>query len=583
MTKLNQWVLWKTVDRKGKATKVPYQVGGTEAKSNDPQTWAAFDAAWQGYEAGGYDGVGFVFSAYDPFVGVDLDGCRNPKTGEVAPWAKDVIKKLNSYAEVSPSETGVKLFMRGKSPFDTGKKRDVDQPVVVDGRTPGIEIYEQLRYFAVTGWKLAGVAADVQERETYWLRERFWQDNGKPPTKAGIVVADPSVSVVDRARRYMATMPPAVSGQGGHNQTFTVACRLVLGFGLDQGEALSLLREYSAGCLPPWTERELAHKVKSAAGQPGERNYLRDAEPATWAALKVPEYKAPRGPRSTTLQEATELYLQRVESGGDVLVSLGIPELDRALGGGVAAGEVVIIASRPSHGKSAIALQCIHSMTKDGLPAVMISEEMSAQALAKRTVQYVTDIPQEDWRHCMDGVRNHLDSHFESRAMCRIVEACGSAEAAANVIRQAVEQDGAKVAAVDYAQLLRSKGGSRYEEVTNTSITLRQVTTETGVVLLMLCQLNRAIEQRQVFHPTMADLRDSGQLEQDSDVILFLFWPHRMDPKHDPHEFFVFVGKNRNREIVQSTVKCRFLPTRQMLEGVREDGHWIEDFAERYP
>ena len=71
-------------------------------------------------------------------------------------------------------------------------------------------------------------------------------------------------------------MPPAISGQGGHNATFRVACVLVAGFGLDVGHALPVLQEWNIGCNPQWSERDLLHKLKDAAKQPGERNYLRN-------------------------------------------------------------------------------------------------------------------------------------------------------------------------------------------------------------------------------------------------------------------------------------------------------------------
>lgn len=73
------------------------------------------------------------------------------------------------------------------------------------------------------------------------------------------------LSPIERARRYLRKCDPAVSGQGGHDQTFHVAAQLWNGFALSEADALTLLREYNAGCLPPWSEHELQHKVKSAA------------------------------------------------------------------------------------------------------------------------------------------------------------------------------------------------------------------------------------------------------------------------------------------------------------------------------
>lgn len=83
--------------------------------------------------------------------------------------------------------------------------------------------------------------------------------------------------------------------------------------------------------------------------------------------------------------------------------------------------------------------------------------------------------------------------------------------------------------------------------------------------MIELAQLGREVEKRETFKPKLSDLRESGQIEGDADVILFLLWPHRIDAKHDPKEFFVFIGKNKNRPTHQHTVKCRFEPSRQKL------------------
>lgn len=102
--------------------------------------------------------------------------------------------------------------------------------------------------------------------------------NGTPHPEnveaAGFDTLNATSSVTSRARKYIAKMPPAISGQGGHKQTFCVACRLVLGFGLSPAAALPLLQEYNQRCDPAWTDAELEHKLTDADKQPGERGYL---------------------------------------------------------------------------------------------------------------------------------------------------------------------------------------------------------------------------------------------------------------------------------------------------------------------
>lgn len=101
-----------------------------------------------------------------------------------------------------------------------------------------------------------------------------------PPAAPRPLVGHSGASVVDRARGYLARVPAAVSGQGGHAITFAVARALVTGFCLDAATSLSLLAEWNRMCLPPWGEKELAHKIQSAIDTPSERQagYLLHAD-----------------------------------------------------------------------------------------------------------------------------------------------------------------------------------------------------------------------------------------------------------------------------------------------------------------
>jgi putative DNA primase/helicase len=139
----NQWVVWRSEERGGKPTKVPYAVGGGHAKANDPTTWSSFSEAVQ-VAGDGYDGVGYVFSADDPYCGIDLDDVRDKETGELHDAARDIIDRLNSYTEISPSEEGVKIIVRASKPGDRFRT----------GKTPwhgDIELYDRERYFTITG------------------------------------------------------------------------------------------------------------------------------------------------------------------------------------------------------------------------------------------------------------------------------------------------------------------------------------------------------------------------------------------------------------------------------------------------
>jgi putative DNA primase/helicase len=137
-----QWVCWRTEEREGLPTKVPYTPGTLErASSTDLMTWRRFETALTAYQAEPkrYDGIGFVFCSADPYVGIDLDKCRDPETGEVAPWAQKIVDEFaaHAYVELSPSSTGIHIITEGK-------QREAVR------RGP-VEVYGQERFFTFTG------------------------------------------------------------------------------------------------------------------------------------------------------------------------------------------------------------------------------------------------------------------------------------------------------------------------------------------------------------------------------------------------------------------------------------------------
>ena len=154
---LRQWVTWRYELRPGKdkPAKAPYQPRtGHRARTDVPATWGTFAQALARYPHGGYAGLGFVFTAGDPYCGIDLDDCRDPETGEiVASWAWEIVKELQSYTEVSPSGRGLHILVRATLPDHAGRKQGA------------VEVYDAGRYFAVTGERLAELPASIEERQ----------------------------------------------------------------------------------------------------------------------------------------------------------------------------------------------------------------------------------------------------------------------------------------------------------------------------------------------------------------------------------------------------------------------------------
>lgn len=147
-----QWVYWRWEERNGKTTKPPYDaVTHYGAKSTDPETWHSFSQAMAAAEQRG-SGVGYVLSASDDLIGIDLDHCRDAVTGEVEDWASDIVSEINSYTEVSPSGTGLRIFVRGQLPPE-GRKRG------------NVEMYDRERYLTVTGRRLFGTSPVIERRQ----------------------------------------------------------------------------------------------------------------------------------------------------------------------------------------------------------------------------------------------------------------------------------------------------------------------------------------------------------------------------------------------------------------------------------
>ena len=150
-----QWVVWRMIPAKPKPKKIPFQPRQHKkmASTTDPTTWARYDEAVQAYEDHPFSGIGFVFTKDDPFTGVDLDKCRDAKTGELEPWAQNLVEQFNSYCEVSPSGTGVHILVQGSLPSKGRKKGQV-------------EMYDSRRYFCMTGDHFTNTPTTIEQRQS---------------------------------------------------------------------------------------------------------------------------------------------------------------------------------------------------------------------------------------------------------------------------------------------------------------------------------------------------------------------------------------------------------------------------------
>ncbi len=200
----------------------------------------------------GLDGVGFVFSASDPFTGVDLDNCRDPQTGQLEPWAAEAVAELGSYTEISPSATGVKVFVAAGMPPVARKKR---------GK---VEFYSDRRFFTVTGQHLPGTPGDVEARpeELRRVHARLIGERRKAAGGGGQATGLSDEEILERARRGKAGSEFArlwegdITGFDSQSEADVALCgRLAFWTGPDPGRITWLFGLSALGQRSKWSER----------------------------------------------------------------------------------------------------------------------------------------------------------------------------------------------------------------------------------------------------------------------------------------------------------------------------------------
>jgi replicative DNA helicase len=248
------------------------------------------------------------------------------------------------------------------------------------------------------------------------------------------------------------------------------------------------------------------------------------------------------------------------ELANDSRMATKFSELDSMLSGGVSPSDLIIIAARPSMGKTALALEIAQRacMSSDKPKNVgVISLEMSKEQLVER--MFCGQLKIDSWK-LHKGQLNEKD--FEnmgpvmdklSKAPIFIDDSMGSSivELRAKIRRLQMEK-GIDMLIIDYLQLMSSSSaygqGNRVNEISEISRSLKQLARELHIPIIALSQLSRSVEGRPDKHPILSDLRDSGSIEQDADVVMMLYRPSYYDdgPEVDKNLLEVNVLKHRN-------------------------------------
>jgi primase-polymerase (primpol)-like protein len=154
--------MWKLEEKPGqnKPAKILYTVGNARANTTNPRTWNTFEACVKATESNLFDGIGFVFSYYDDYVGYDLDNVRDPETGQMDQEIAQEIKSLDSYTEISQSGKGLHVIFKGKKPGDRC-------------RSGFREMYDKDRFFVMTGNHLEGTPQTINKAPPEAVRATY--------------------------------------------------------------------------------------------------------------------------------------------------------------------------------------------------------------------------------------------------------------------------------------------------------------------------------------------------------------------------------------------------------------------------
>ncbi|ANA34656.1 replicative DNA helicase [Ralstonia mannitolilytica] len=248
-------------------------------------------------------------------------------------------------------------------------------------------------------------------------------------------------------------------------------------------------------------------------------------------------------------------------------VPTGFVDLDR-MTSGMQPGDLIIVAGRPSMGKTAFSLNIgEHVAVEQGLPVAVFSMEMAGTQLAMRMLGSVGRLDQhrlrtgrlldEDWPRLTHAIQKMNDAQL----FIDETPALNPMELRARSRRLARQCGQLGLIIIDYLQLMSGSGGggeNRATEISEISRSLKGLAKELNCPVIALSQLNRSLEQRPNKRPVMSDLRESGAIEQDADVILFIYRDQVYNPDSpDKGTAEIIIGKQRNGPI--GTVRLTFL------------------------
>jgi replicative DNA helicase len=330
------------------------------------------------------------------------------------------------------------------------------------------------------------------------------------------------------------------------------------------------IKSYAELIVDRWRERQLmaaGDAIAALALEPGE---AKDKVERAQALLSGLEQASPKR-YAVTLQAALSRVIDRMQAVADGEapgLPTGLTGLDHKLGG-LRAGTVIVIAARPSMGKTALALGIAEHVAAELGPVQVFSMEMPAEDLAVRSLARASSVSVEkltrggmeddDWSYITAGLGSlhSLPVFIDDNPALTLAEIKGRA-------REMKRKHGLVLLVVDYLQLAEGHGETRSQQVGEISRGLKGLAKELGIPVIALSQLSRKVDDRPNKRPMLSDLRDSGEIEQDADVVIFIYRDEVYNPD-SPDAGIAELLIRKNRQGAIGDVRTAFMGERTLF------------------
>ncbi len=284
-----------------------------------------------------------------------------------------------------------------------------------------------------------------------------------------------------------------------------------------------------------------------------EGDYFQEIQEIENVITRVPGNSKGQAHRAGELLDTTLTIIENNQNNGGCVgaIPTGFTDLDNKLSG-VTKGELTIVAARPSMGKTAFMLNVAESMTiKNNTTAAIFSMEMSKELVMQRLISQLTHIDsmklktgqleEADWTNIakITNVINNAGLYIDDTTPQTVTQ----------IKNKCKEIKGLDVIFIDYLDFIahESKTENRVQQISEITKALKTMAKQLNIAVVLLVQLNRSCEQRTNKRPVLSDLRDSGAIEQDADVVIFLYRDEYYNPDTDKKNIGeIITAKNRN-------------------------------------